>query len=80
MEAKWCIYASVNWGIIVSDNGLLPDQRQAIIWTNAVILVIRPLGTNFIINHNQNSYIFIKKCIEKCHLENSSHIVSASMW
>ena len=32
---------------IGSDNGLLPDRRQAIIWTNAGILLIGPLGTNF---------------------------------
>ena len=30
-----------------SDNGLLPGRRQAIIWTNAGILLIGPLGTNF---------------------------------
>ena len=28
-----------------SDNGLSPDRRQAIIWTNAGILSIGPLGT-----------------------------------
>ena len=33
--------------IIGSDNGLLPVRRQAIIWTNAGILLIRTLGTNF---------------------------------
>ena len=33
--------------IIVSDNGLSPGRRQAIIWTNAGILLIGPLGTNF---------------------------------
>ena len=33
--------------IIGSDNGLLPVQCQAIIWTNAGILLIGPLGTNF---------------------------------
>ena len=33
--------------IIGSDNGLLPDRRQAIIWTNAGLLLIEPLGTNF---------------------------------
>ena len=32
---------------IASDNGLSPGRRQAIIWTNAGILLIRPLGTNF---------------------------------
>ena len=31
---------------IVSDNGLSPGRRQAIIWTNAGILLIGPLGTN----------------------------------
>ena len=33
--------------IIGSDNGLSPEQRQAIIWTNAGILLIGPLGINF---------------------------------
>ena len=32
--------------IIGSDNGLSPGRRQAIVWTNAEILLIRPLGTN----------------------------------
>ena len=32
---------------IGSDNGLSPGRRQAIIWTNAGILLIGPLGTNF---------------------------------
>ena len=34
--------------IIGSDNGLSPGRRQAIIWTNAGILLIGPLETNFI--------------------------------
>ena len=29
------------------DNGLSPGRRHAIIWTNAGILLIRTLGTNF---------------------------------
>ena len=33
--------------IIVSDNGLSPGRRQAIIWNNDGILLIWPLGTNF---------------------------------
>ena len=33
--------------IIGSDNGLSPERRQAIIWTNDGILLIGPLGTNF---------------------------------
>ena len=36
-----------NLTIIGSDNGLSPGRRQAIIWTNAGISLIGPLGTNF---------------------------------
>ena len=50
--------------IIGSVNGLSPGRRQAIIWTNAGILLIGPVGTNF----NRNSYIFLKKI----HLKRSS--------
>ena len=32
--------------IIVPDNGLSPGRRQAIIWTNAGLLLIGPLRTN----------------------------------
>ena len=65
--------------IIGSDNGLLPRRRQAIIWTNAGILLIRPLGTNFteILFSNQ-TFSF-----KKMHLKMSSakwrQFVSASM-
>ena len=41
------IYASVNRVSIGSDNGLSPIRRQAIIWTNAGLLLIGLLGTNF---------------------------------
>ena len=41
------IYVSVNWVSIGSDNGLLPARCQAIIWNNAGILLIGPLGTSF---------------------------------
>ena len=33
--------------MIDSANGLSPDRNQAIIWTNAGILLIGPMGTNF---------------------------------
>ena len=39
-----CVF---NLTIIGSDNGLSPGRRQAIIWTNAGILLIGPWGTNF---------------------------------
>ena len=46
------IYSSMhicvsNLTIIGSDNSLSPGRRQAIIWTNAAILFIGSLGTNF---------------------------------
>ena len=53
---------------IGSDNGLSPGRRQAIIWTNAGILLIGPLGTN-------SNEIFIEIHIfsfKKIHLKMSS--------
>ena len=43
---EWRIYTSVKLTIIGSDNGFSPGRRQAIIWTNAGILLIRTLETN----------------------------------
>ena len=61
-------------GINGSDNGLSPGRCQAIIWTNAGILLFGPLGTNF-------SEISIKiltfsftKCVWKCRLRNGVHL------
>ena len=39
-----CVSKLTNIG---SDNGLSPGRRQAIIWTNAGIFLIGPLGINF---------------------------------
>ena len=36
-----------NLTIIGSDNGLSPGRRQAIIWTNAGMLLFKPIATNF---------------------------------
>ena len=54
--------------IIASDNGLSPDRRQAIIWTNAGILLIGPLGTNF----NEILIKFHIFSFNKMHLKMSS--------
>ena len=54
--------------IIGSDNGLAPRRRQAIIWTNAGILLIGPLGIKF-------NEILIGNCtfsFKKMHLKMSS--------
>ena len=39
-----CVGKLTNFG---SDNALSPGRRQAIIWTNADILILGPFGTNF---------------------------------
>ena len=46
--------------IIGLHNGLSPGRRQAIIWTNAGILLIVHLGKNQW-NIDRNSYIFIQE-------------------
>ena len=65
--------------IIGSDNGLSPGRRQAIIWSNAWILLIGPLGINFngiLIEFNTFSF---KKMHLKSRLRNGFYFVSASM-
>ena len=47
IEAEWRIHVSENYTIIGSDKSLSPARRQAIIWTNDGILLIRPLSTHF---------------------------------
>ena len=42
IEAEWRIHASVKYISIASDNGLSPERHQAIIWTNAGMLSMRP--------------------------------------
>ena len=90
----WLIWSSLiqltHWGrvthicvseitIIGSDNGLSPGRRQAIIWTNAGIFFIGPLGTNF----SEISIEIQTFSLKKMHLKMSSanvvHFVSASM-
>ena len=61
--------------IIGSDNGLSPGRRQAIIWTNAEILFIWPLGTSQW-NINRNSYIFIQENALECVVCEMSAILS----
>ena len=53
---------------IGSDNGLSPERCQAIIWTNAGILLIRPLGTNF----SEISIEIYTFSFKKTHLKMSS--------
>ena len=53
--------------IIGSDNGLLPGRHQAIIWSNAGILLIKPLGTNF----NEMRIEILTFSFKKLHLKMS---------
>ena len=54
-----CIYASVNWVSIYSDNGLSPGRHQAIIWTTVGTSLIGPLWTNFSENRIEIKTLFI---------------------
>ena len=54
--------------IIGSDNGLLPGRHQAIIGSNAGILLIGPLGTNF----SENVIEIYAFSFKKMHLKMSS--------
>ena len=64
---SWHICVS-KLAIIGSDNGSRPGQHQAIIWTNAGILLIRTLGTNLSeILSEIHTYSF-----KKMHLKRSS--------
>ena len=83
-SAKWQPFylhpeESTHWGgvtyicvgkltIIGSGNGLSPERRQAIIWTNAGILLIAPLGENF----NEISIEIHGFSLTKIHLKMSS--------
>ena len=75
----WCIYAPVNRVIIGSGNGLLPDQHQAITWTNDDLMSTRPSGTNFSAILIKTQQFSLRKLIRKYCLQNISHFVSASM-
>ena len=54
-------------------------RRQAIIWTNAGIFLIGPLGTNFVKYQSKFMHFHSRKRIWKYHLENGGHLVSVSM-
>ena len=81
---KLIIFGLTHWGrvtnifvstltIIGSDNGLSPGRRQAIILTNAGILLIRTLGTNFSkILSKINTFSVKKMLIIQMHLKMSS--------
>ena len=64
--------------IIGSDNGLLPGRRQAIIWSNAGILLNETLEANFSEILSKISKFSFKKMHLKM-LSGKYHFVSASM-
>ena len=75
MEAKRCIYVSVNYAIIVLDNGLSPNQCQAIFLANAALLSTGPWHSNA--NAIQNSTIFIYKETHFKKIQNIGHLPMA---
>ena len=63
--------------IIRSANGLSPGWSLAIIWTNAGILLVGPLGTNFSETFIEIETFSFKKMIWMCRLRNVVNFVSA---
>ena len=61
--------------IIGSDDCLSPYRGQAIIWTNAGLLLIGPLGTNISEILIEILTFSLKKCVWKCRLWNGGHFV-----
>ena len=74
-----CQVSFLLWNSLLEDNGLAPGRRQAIIRTNARILLIGPLGTNFIETLIGIETFTLKKCTWSCRLRNGVNFVSASM-
>ena len=80
LRSQCRIYVSVNRVSIGSDNGFSPTWHQAIIWTNAGLLSIGPLGTNFseiLIGIQNFSY---KKMHLKMPSANMATILSRGRW
>ena len=65
---------------IGSDSGLSPVRRQAIIETNAMLLPIGPLGTNFSEFSNQNSKLFIHEIASENIVCQMAAILSRGRW
>ena len=61
--------------IINLDNGLSSGRRQAIIWSNAGILLIRPIRINFNEIWIEIHTFHSRQFIWKCRLENGVHFV-----
>ena len=66
--------------IIGSDNGLLHARNQAITFTNAGLLLIEPLGTNFSETFIEiHTFSFEEMHLMMSQMQNGRHFVSASM-
>ena len=64
------VYASVNYAIIGSDNGLSPVGRQAVVWTNAYYCQLDPWKQTSVTLYSKFKHFHSRKCIWKCRLGN----------
>ena len=64
--------------IIGSENGLWPGWHRSIIWTNAGMPSIGPLGTNFSEVSIEILAFLLRKCVWMCHLRNGGQFVSVN--
>ena len=73
-EAEWRVHIWVRkLAIIGSDNGLSPGRPQAIIWTNAGLLLIGSVGTNFGKILIEIHIFHWRKSIWNCRLDYGGH-------
>ena len=90
LNTKRTILSLTHWGrvmhicvskltIIGSVNGLSPGRRQAIIWTNAGMLLIGTLETNFSEILAKLIHCHSRKCFWKCRLRKGVYLLSASI-
>ena len=88
-----CIYGLTHWGrvthicvskltIIGSDNGLSPGRRQAIIWTNAGILLILKRNSGIFIQDNafENVVCEIASILSRPQCVKTSHDIVSCTW
>ena len=63
----------------IGSNGLSPDRRQAIIWTNGGALSICTSETNLSKSWAKFIHFHSRKCIRKCRLRNGGNFASTSI-
>ena len=75
-KACICTYASMNWVILGSGNGLSPVRCQVITWYETNVSSTGTPGTKFSENWMKRKWLLSRKCIWQSRLQNVIHFVS----